>query len=458
MKIKNFRIFRYGPLSDTGEFELKNFNILWGKNEKGKTLIVDALLKIMMERGYNSLFDKINRIEGTPEGYVILEYEGKEYKLPQDGYLTEDISAEDFRNIFVIRDSDLSIKYEDDYYNNLTERLTGSKVDIVGSIQRKLLDVGKITDTGRFSNSQRDHKLKSRIDKADDLLKRINALINDLKENNIEEMEIQLISKKREEREISNHLEKLHLVQKKNKLMAGEQLLNDLTEKLNELKNYEKYKEDDLDAWKKYNDDLSKYNKELQKLVNKHNDIIKDQDNVIAEKKALEEKLNKLKKQKELADTLENYINEVNRIEPDYIECDKKLNELENEVNRASQEKKMADYAWNYITKKNIQKRIEDLKNTSWNLEKSQSIRKVFNYIMIFSFVTGITAIAAGAILGSILSIAGGLAFASIGLLLGYVQYRMVKGEKKEDTWEEIINDITPVLEVKPTKSDIEYQ
>ncbi len=81
MKIKEFSIRRYGPLPDRGRIFLSNFNLFYGKNESGKTLTIDALIKLLIERNIKS-FKHINRVIENPEGYVIIELEdNKEIKL-----------------------------------------------------------------------------------------------------------------------------------------------------------------------------------------------------------------------------------------------------------------------------------------------------------------------------------------------------------------------------------------
>ena len=76
MKIKKIYIERYGPINnltlDIGE----GLQIIWGRNEAGKTLAIDAIIKILLQ-GKVRDFDNINRVEEEPEGYVIMEDDNK---------------------------------------------------------------------------------------------------------------------------------------------------------------------------------------------------------------------------------------------------------------------------------------------------------------------------------------------------------------------------------------------
>ena len=63
MKITEFRINRYGqPLSDSGKISLQDFNLFFGQNEDGKTLTIDALVKMMLG-GNIGEFEKIDRVD-----------------------------------------------------------------------------------------------------------------------------------------------------------------------------------------------------------------------------------------------------------------------------------------------------------------------------------------------------------------------------------------------------------
>ncbi|NIO05888.1 MAG: AAA family ATPase [Proteobacteria bacterium] len=50
MRIKELFIKRYGPLRDRSYVLTGRFNLLVGKNEEGKTLTIDALVKLLLGR------------------------------------------------------------------------------------------------------------------------------------------------------------------------------------------------------------------------------------------------------------------------------------------------------------------------------------------------------------------------------------------------------------------------
>ena len=48
MRIQEVRIHRYGPLSDFVLTDVGDFTLLFGENESGKTLALDAILRFLL--------------------------------------------------------------------------------------------------------------------------------------------------------------------------------------------------------------------------------------------------------------------------------------------------------------------------------------------------------------------------------------------------------------------------
>ena len=191
MKIKEFAISRYGPLSSSVAIALEEFNLLFGRNEAGKSLTIDAMVKLLLGKGLKS-FDNIDRVEESPEGYIVIEKSGgSDVKLPGGGDLREitGLEADDCRNIFITRNSDLAVHSESGYYTSISNKLTGLKTEQIREIISKLDDMGKLTPGGSFSNSKEDGKLKSRLEKAGDLLDDIETLSEKLTAAGFDEME-----------------------------------------------------------------------------------------------------------------------------------------------------------------------------------------------------------------------------------------------------------------------------
>lgn len=279
MKIKEFSIRRYGPLPDRGRIFLSNFNLFYGKNESGKTLTIDALIKLLIERNIKS-FKHINRIIEDPEGYVIIELEDKkEIKLSGKKNLINilNFTSAEFCNIFIIRDSNLSISNEGEFYTNITDRLLGLRTNDIINIKDNLKKIGKLTDTGTFKDVKGE-KLKSRITSAEKYINLIDNLLEEIKINNFEILEEDYINTLEELDDIEHKLEDFENARKREKYEKGKEALDKLIEELDQLKLLETFNEDDKQKWRdnenKIKNNLERKEKQITELNKKETEKI----------------------------------------------------------------------------------------------------------------------------------------------------------------------------------------
>ncbi len=270
MRIKEFFIKRYGPLQDRNYILSHNFNLFWGKNEYGKTLTIDALIKLLLGRNIRD-FERIDRVDENPEGYVIIEDEkGEEIKLPEKGVLTKvaDLTPTECRNIFVIRNSDLSIARESEFYTNVTDRLTGLRTEEMSEIKETLNDIGKITPGGTFRD-KKDEKLRTRIEKSKKLIDEIGSLAKEIEEERFDEFEEELAGNGEEIDRIIQQIENLEDARKREKYEKGMEALNKLKAALEKFKDLKIYNENDAQIWRDCDRDI-------QRLENDKEDLEKD--------------------------------------------------------------------------------------------------------------------------------------------------------------------------------------
>ncbi|MCD6232419.1 hypothetical protein J7K28_07375 [Candidatus Aerophobetes bacterium] len=268
MKIKEFSIMHYGPLPNTGRISLHNFNLFWGKNEEGKTLTIDALVKLLLGREIKD-FEHINRVEENPEGYVIIEdEEGKEIKLPEKGNLTKvaGLTPSECRNIFVIRNSDLSIARESEFYTNVTDRLTGLRTEDISKIKEILREISKITPGGMFRDIK-DEKLKTRVENAKKLIAKIESLSKEIKEKGFDEFEEESVKQRERIERIEQEIKSLEDARKREKYEKGKEALDKLSYALKEIKNLKIYNEDDEQLWRDCEKEVKTYTKQKENLL-----------------------------------------------------------------------------------------------------------------------------------------------------------------------------------------------
>jgi len=253
MRLKEFSIMRYGPLPNTGRISLHDFNLFWGKNEDGKTLTIDGLVKLLLGRHVRDKdFKHIDRVEEKPEGYVYIEDdEGNEFKLPEQGDLTKvtDLTSSECCNIFVIRNSDLSIARESEFYTSVTDRLTGLRTEDISKIRESLREVGKITPSGVLRDIK-DERLKTRVENAENLVVEIHGLAQKIGEEKLDEFEEESVRMREKKEQIEQEMKSLEDARKREEYEKGKEAFDRLTDSLKEIRGLETYSESDKQLWR----------------------------------------------------------------------------------------------------------------------------------------------------------------------------------------------------------------
>ncbi|MBD3214653.1 MAG: hypothetical protein GF311_18730, partial [Candidatus Lokiarchaeota archaeon] len=192
MKILRFQISDYGPLPDRGIFNLDDFNLFFGKNESGKTLTIDGLIKKLVG-DVPKQFNNLNRIDYEPEGFIILKEDSRELKLKDNKKVSDfiKITNSEFGRLFIIRDSDLTFRDKKNFYKNVTNTLLGLRLNDIEEVISNIDDLGNLTPTGMFSDKA-PYKLKTKIMDAESTIRRIKKLIRELYKQNYDMIEKQI--------------------------------------------------------------------------------------------------------------------------------------------------------------------------------------------------------------------------------------------------------------------------
>jgi hypothetical protein len=249
---------------------LDNFSLLFGKNEYGKTLTIDALVKLLLQRG-RRLFNKIDRVNEDPDGYLIIKDEtGKELKLPEKGDLASntELTPEECRNIFIIRNSDLSIASEGEFYRNVTDRLTGLRTEEISSIKAELQELGKLTSatSGASLRDWAGEKLKTRTRSALELTKEIETLEKKLKEEDLDRLEEILLNIRERISQTNSELEIFEDARKREKYEKGTKAYEALISAQQNLRELEGYSNEDAKLWEACERDIERWKKDMEGL------------------------------------------------------------------------------------------------------------------------------------------------------------------------------------------------
>lgn len=274
MFLKEFAIRRYGPLPDSGKIRPVKFNLFFGPNEDGKTLTIDALLKLLFGRGVATCFSGVTRVEENPEGYLIID-DNKEIKLPESGTVSElfGFSAAEFGRVFVIRNSDLSINKEGDFYRTMTARLTGIRTAEIEKIIYNLRDIGRVTPGGSFQNTE-PYKFKDRYARAEALLERVKFLPEHLNEEGFNSIEEELARLAEERKTANGKITLFSAAQMRALYEKGREALKCLIWARSEADKLSAYRQDDYETWQKALSALAHLGTERKRLEDDYNKTI----------------------------------------------------------------------------------------------------------------------------------------------------------------------------------------
>ncbi|MDY6820982.1 MAG: AAA family ATPase, partial [Deferribacterota bacterium] len=292
MIIEEFSIQRYGPIKGLTIRDLQKFNLFFGLNESGKTLTIDAIVKLLTGSNKVKYFESIDRVSEKPEGYLIIKCEksisnknnSNIIKLPDMGSLTKhkDLTDHELRNIFIIRDSDLTITKEDEFYTNITDKLTGLNTKYISIIKEKLLNIGKLTPSGEFRD-KKGEKLNSRIKNANLLLERdIKELEKYSSDNNLFDIEEKKVSKKEEHDEIEQKIKELEYARLREMYEKTKKAFERVNYLLAKLKNLEIYNDNIMQLWIEYEKNIALLNETKAKLIEELRDHKKKLDETTA--------------------------------------------------------------------------------------------------------------------------------------------------------------------------------
>ena len=268
MRIEECRIDRFGPLSGFHFVRRRNLTLFFGPNEWGKTLIIDALLNLLFKTGikrHQKHFGNLGRVDESPEGYVVIESAGRPHKLRRSEsvsmFYPVEVTPLDFRNVFMIRDSDLSVTDETSYFTEVTEKLTGMRTAEIQRLMAAVRKKGRLTSTradAPLSGSEEFGKIAGKVEEAAGLASEAAALRGRLAENHYDELEKELAGARHRLAEANQLLDE-------QKQARARQAMEKAAGKLDELRSIAKLLDDQteitegrFEAWQKAEWNLTK--------------------------------------------------------------------------------------------------------------------------------------------------------------------------------------------------------
>jgi len=271
LRIKEFLVQRYGPINDFAFKEKSNITLFFGKNETGKTLAIDAIIKFLLNRrGDRKIFNNLDRVDEDPHGYLVIQRsDGTEFKLPEKGDMSSlfSLSASEARNIFVIRNADLTISEEEKMFGDVTERLTGLRTREIGKIKKMLQKLGRLTSPASdasLSNTQDADRAKSRVISGEKLIKDIEDMLRRSQAEGLDGIEEDISAKRMElnlERARVKNFEDAKNRESYEKTLKE---IRNVEHAMEELRTLDGFSADELQVWQDSLRDVEKAENELK--------------------------------------------------------------------------------------------------------------------------------------------------------------------------------------------------
>ncbi|KUK79713.1 MAG: Uncharacterized protein XD95_0184 [Microgenomates bacterium 39_7] len=281
MKIKHLYLKNYGPLANKEYRFNDGFNLLFGSNEKGKSLTFDALIKLLFGKE-GKKFSDLNRVEDDPAsfgGFLTLEIDQnktkKEIRLQGKPTLSElsNLGPDECQNLFLIRNSELSIgkdaQDQDRFYTNLTDQLTGLKTEEIGLAKKKIADYAQLTDTYRFQSILDNQKLGERLDQAEKLLgpeSKLSRLVEQDKKFQWSKLEDRLWQLQKGLKQIKTQLEEQEKAKKQEEYLTLKKRVEEIEVLQKDLKPFAQITQENLEKLRYAQQEISRLSEQKKEL------------------------------------------------------------------------------------------------------------------------------------------------------------------------------------------------
>jgi len=281
MRIRRIEIKNFGPLSLKHPIEPGDFTLIWGLNEKGKTLVIEALLNNLpmdiSERGFDRRVLRILDKEGV---VVEIEDEGRTYSKPLNRFLDLKLTKSEIYNLFFVLNSSLIYTKDEEVFRSALDRLSSTYIDILQSVKKKLLEANKLTETLNLKNTRDEDYLADRYEKAKETLAKVESLFKEIEEKNYAELEYRAGELKRELEKILNIEENLKRKKAEKILERTEELMNLYFDFKARAEVFKNYTEEALENFRNLYRELENVNREIE--------VVKEKDLKSFEEKILE--------------------------------------------------------------------------------------------------------------------------------------------------------------------------
>ena len=271
-RLEKLRLHRYGPLEDREiEFE-EGLNVFHGVNGSGKTLIVEAIARMLMDD--DTGLENASRVQESPNGFLEMTRRGESFDASSRNFknVFGDITREDIRNAFIIRDQDLRRPPRNNsfgktsYFQDVTDRVLGARTNKLEALKKEVAEKGRLTNhildkNPKLKDTKASDKLRSRIDKAESLIERVEGLEDELSQKEITQKFRKMRSLEEELESLEDRKKKLKEAKKQQKHVKGLKLVEEAEEADGRIEELEE-RENDLSSLEGLESDLQSFEEE----------------------------------------------------------------------------------------------------------------------------------------------------------------------------------------------------
>jgi len=293
MKIKEIKIKNYGDIIKDRYFKpSEKIHIVYGPNESGKTLSVEAITRMLFKWRYKD-FQLKPRILESPSGSIIIQKDnGEDVTLDGNKNFPNEFKIDkiDVENVFVIRNSELNFDIK--YCTDITDRLIGFEARNFEEIKKEIAKYGKLvkaTSDSELSNKADKGSPQTYLFSLERISKDIKEYLDDQKYSEIDVKEGEALLKSQKLEELNKKLEELEISKKKKNYLTSSSKIKELNEVEERLQDLSIFTVEDynvlLEIYPKYthtlgeidglNNSLKSKKKNLEELNKEKEDLLK---------------------------------------------------------------------------------------------------------------------------------------------------------------------------------------
>ncbi len=282
MKIIELSLRGCQPLPDKKHSFKPGFNLIFGSNERGKSLTIDALTKLLLGKS-SQHFPDIDRGIDDPAQYgsyvrltVTENSQTQTVQLQGKKTLTDltGLTADECQNLFLIRNSNLSIgrnlAEQDQFYTDVTDKLTGLKTQEIQQVKQQLRDMAQITDnTNQFRSRDKNLQLGERLEEAEQLLSKqgqLYQLLKQDKKHHWSDLETKMMELNKELDSTRQQLKQLTIARQHQQYQDLSGKLEQWQELDEQLKSFSQIRQQQLDDYRSAQQQLDRVKQDQQEL------------------------------------------------------------------------------------------------------------------------------------------------------------------------------------------------